>query len=233
MISKSAEKEKAIELRKSGKTYSEILKIVPVSKSSLSLWLQNVGLAKKQKHRLTEKKRLAGLRGGAARKRQRIEVSSDIISKAEKEIGAISDREFWLLGIMLYWGEGSKEKEYRPGSGVEFTNSDPFMLRYFITWLYKIFKLREGDIEVEIYIHEIYYHRIKLIKQYWSKVTGLSLGKFDKVYFKRHTIKTIRKNVGNMYNGNLRIRVKASSTMLRKITGWTKGIYENKGCGIV
>ncbi len=40
----SGEKEKAIALRKQGKTYSEILAKIPVAKSTLSLWLHDVGL---------------------------------------------------------------------------------------------------------------------------------------------------------------------------------------------
>mgnify|MGYP000140241659 CR=1 FL=1 len=40
---KSLEKEKAITMRKEGKTYSQILAVVPVAKSTLSLWLQDVG----------------------------------------------------------------------------------------------------------------------------------------------------------------------------------------------
>jgi hypothetical protein len=28
------------------------------------------------------------------------------------------------MGTVLYWAEGTKEKDYRPGTGIEFTNSD-------------------------------------------------------------------------------------------------------------
>lgn len=49
-------KEKAINLRKRGFSYSEILEQIPVAKSTLSSWLHSIGLSKKQKQRLTEKK---------------------------------------------------------------------------------------------------------------------------------------------------------------------------------
>ena len=55
MIEKREEKEKAIKLRKQGKTYSEILSVVPVAKSTLAIWLQSVSLGKKQKQRITKK----------------------------------------------------------------------------------------------------------------------------------------------------------------------------------
>jgi transposase len=63
MAVKVKEKEIAIELRRQGYSYSEILKRVPVAKSTLSLWLRSLGLAKQQKQRLTEK-RLAALKRG-------------------------------------------------------------------------------------------------------------------------------------------------------------------------
>lgn len=227
MIPKLSEKNKAIKLRKSGATYSEVLKEVSVAKSTLSLWLRDVGMSKAQKQIFTEKRRLAQLKGAKARKTQRIELSEKIFSQSEKEVGTITPREFWLIGVMLYWGEGSKEKEARPGSGMDFTNSDPYMLKLFVCWLFKIFKLTGDNLVFEIYIHKIYMGRIDQIKKYWSDSLGFPVSKFTRVYLKRHTIKTSRKNVGSVYNGNIRIRVRASSTMLRKITGWTRGIYKS------
>jgi transposase len=69
MLTKLKEKETAIELRKQGYSYSEILKKVPVAKSTLSLWLRSVGLAERQKQRLTEKKRKGQLKGAQTKKR--------------------------------------------------------------------------------------------------------------------------------------------------------------------
>ena len=60
MLAKLKEKQKAIKFRRKGLSYSEILKKIPVAKSTLSLWLRTVRLAKRQKQRLTEK-RLAAI----------------------------------------------------------------------------------------------------------------------------------------------------------------------------
>ena len=48
-------KEKAVKFRKQGLSYSEILKQIPVAKSTLSLWLKSVNLSNKQSQRLAEK----------------------------------------------------------------------------------------------------------------------------------------------------------------------------------
>ncbi len=46
---KLKEKKKARKLRKKGKSYSEILKKVKVSKSTLSVWLRDIKLTAEQK----------------------------------------------------------------------------------------------------------------------------------------------------------------------------------------
>ncbi len=220
--------QEAVRLRKKGKTYSEILAAVPVAKSTLSTWLRDVGLAKEQKQRLTLKRLEAGRRGGLARKSQRIKISEEIKSKAKKEIGVLNRKELWLIGIALYWGEGAKEKEHKPGSSINLMNSDPRMIQIFLSWLKDCCGVTRDRIRFEIYVHESHIRRIQEIQNYWAQVTGFSPKDFSKVYYKRHNPKTMRKNVGNLYQGILRVKVTASSSLLRKITGWTEGIVADR-----
>ncbi|HRH31281.1 MAG TPA: hypothetical protein PK950_01315 [Candidatus Paceibacterota bacterium] len=228
MLAKGFEKDKAIQLRKDGKTYSEILKAIPVAKSTLSLWLRKVGIAKEQVHQFSEKKRLSSLRGSKVRKDQRIQRQKSIIDIAKIEIGEITDRELFLIGIALYWAEGSKEKEWQPGSSAEFNNMDATMIRVFLAWLIRIVKVPKNMLVFEISLHENHQLRVPEVLGYWQKVTGFEQADLYKVYFKRNSVKTTnRRNTGaETYFGLLRIRVKQSSTLLRKITGWTSGIVE-------
>ncbi len=231
MVPKNKEKERAIILRSKGFSYNEILREIPVAKSTLSLWLRSVGLSKPQKQIISQKRRDAQVNASKARHDQRVSLQENIYVKSEKEIGELSKRELWLIGIALYWAEGSKEKEYRPGTGVIFSNSDPEMIRLFLGWLFICCGVEKDSIKFEIYIHGIYKNRFDETKRYWSKITDFSIDKFDTVYFKKHNIKTKRRNSGDLYNGLLRVKVRASSTLQRKIAGWTKGII--KYCGIV
>jgi hypothetical protein len=83
-------KKKAIHLRKRGKTYFEILRVIPVAKSTLSLWLREVGLSFPQKQRITEK-RIQGQRNAAlARRTDRIERQTKLIQTAKMDIDSIS-----------------------------------------------------------------------------------------------------------------------------------------------
>lgn len=226
---KLTSKEKAIKLRRRGYSYSEILKEIPVAKSTLSIWLKSVGLSREQKQRLTDKK-LAGMKKGwEARRRNRIEITGKIKEEARAQIGRLSKRELWLFGIALYGAEGNKEKER--GSLVIFGNSDRFLIKIFLKWLQDICYLPKNDIHFLIFLHETAKDRLPEIKKYWSEVTGFTIDHFQKVTWKRNRITSYRKNRGDNYFGLLRIIVKRSTNLNRKIQGWAEGVYNN--CGVV
>lgn len=224
MISKIKERKKAIALRRRGLPYSRILKEVPVAKSTLSLWFQSVHLSKKQKQRLTAARIEAGKRGGARRHLDRIERTNALIEQSAHTIGKVSNRELLLIGAMLYWAEGSKEKEYHPGSRTELGNSDPAMLRVFKKWLYEIANVKEDELKYEIYLHETCKDRVQDVRKYWSAQLRVPLQKMQTIYFKKNKLKTNRKNTGNGYYGLVKIRVRNSSSLNRLIQGWIKGI---------
>ncbi|KPJ55959.1 hypothetical protein AMJ49_06000 [Parcubacteria bacterium DG_74_2] len=226
---KLKEKEKAIKLRKKGHSYSQILEKIPVAKSTLSLWLRSVKLAKRQKQQLTQKKLAAAFRGAMKRREQRIDITKKIKNKARNEIGNISNRELWLIGIALYWGEGDKEKE--KSSLVALGNSDPYLIKIFLEWLQKICKIPKSEIHFRIYLHLIAKNKLKETQKYWSNITGFPIKDFQKITWKKHKINTNRKNIGKNYFGLLKVTVRKSINLNRKIAGWTEGIckkYNNK-----
>ena len=228
MISKTLEKETAIALRKQGKTYSEILKVVHVAKSTISLWFKEVGLSVPEKQRITEARIAASKRGGAAKRNQRIALQNKIRSLARSEIGVLSPRELFLVGVSLYWAEGNKEKEWRPGGRLGFSNMDPLMLSLFLRWLREIAKTPDDMIGFELYLHESHTPRLQEVLEYWANKLGFCAEEC-KIRFKKTKITaTNRRNTGENYFGVIRISVKQSSTLLRKIAGWSEGIADAK-----
>lgn len=230
-MSKEDLKQKAIKLRREGQTYSEILDVIPVAKSTLSLWLREVCLSKKQTQKITQKRIDGQKRGAQAQKNKRVNKQKEIIESAQYDIKSISNRELWLIGIALYWAEGSKSKEHNTSVGISFSNSDPNMIYIFIEWLRRCLGIDDKDIITSLYIHELHKHRTKDILDIWGKKINKPLSFFKYVYYKKNKIKTNRKNTGDLYIGLLRVNIKASSDLNRKITGWIKGICSN--CGLV
>ena len=225
-------REKAIELRLQGYTYSEILKVTPVSRSTLSLWLRSVGLSTRQKQRITELKLQSAKRGALIRKQERIRKTIQIKTIASNEITQLTRKELWILGTALYWAEGSKEKTGANNSGIIFSNSDLFMIRIFLLWLLEFLHIKQENIVFEIYIHESHKNRLEVVKKYWSDHCSFPLSKFDRIYFKKEKIRTVRKNKStDTYFGLLRVRVRKSTDLNRRIEGWIEGIIYH--CGVV
>ena len=231
MNEKTALKNQAIKMRKDGRTYSEILNTIKVAKSTLSLWLRDVGLSKVQKQKISSKKRLAQQKGALAQRNKRIKKMVAVINHAQNEIGKMSERELWFTGIALYWAEGSKQRDSSPGARVSFSNSDPKMILLFMKWLEICAKIPLEDISADLYIHESHKANIDTIINKWSQLLHVSKSFIKSFYYKKNKINTKRKNTGVLYIGLLRVNIRASSELNRKITGWISGI--NKNWGIV
>jgi hypothetical protein len=127
---------------------------------------------------------------------------------------------------MLYWAEGSKEKEYQPGRTVQFTNTDPDMIRLFILWLKAIYHKTFADLTIDLCIHDLQRERTEEIAAFWINALGGSPDMIAHIYYKKGNPKTLRKNVGASYHGTLRVTVRSSSTLNRQIAGWTKGVID-------
>lgn len=231
MVSKTKEKELAIQLRKQGKSYSEIRRIIPVAKSTLSIWFREIHLSKRQEQKITIKRIEAQKRGAEARRTQRITRSSQIKELAKQDIKDISKKELFLIGIALYWAEGTKEKEYRPNTIVAFSNSDPNMIALFKKWLTESIGINKKNLIYELYLHKTADR--KIITKFWKKILDIEI-KEIRVYFKKAiNNSTNRHNRGEKYFGTLRIKVRKSVDLTRKIDGWVRAILLRENCQIV
>ncbi len=215
-------------LRQTGASYSEILKEVPVSKSTLSLWLKDIKLSEEQQLKIMSKQIQGVNFGGLKKKEERIRKTKEIVSKAKIDIGLLNKKHLFIIGVALYWGEGAKQKETNVSQRVCFSSSNGQMVKIFLLWLDKICQVTRDKLIFDLYIHEN--ANINQAVLFW--VETLNISKFAlRVRLKKHLIKTIRKNIGNNYHGQLRITVRESTDLNRKISGWIDGVCQQ--CGIV
>lgn len=190
-------KNKAIKLRSQGYSIKEIAKILNIAVGTSSLWLKDVKLDKKATSRLKKRRILGQYRASQTRRRKSQQLQIAINKQAKKDISKINlnKETLVLLCSLLFWGEGSKTRQY-----ISFINSDPKMINVFITLLRQTYKLDESRFRALIHIHQ--YHDEKNLKDYWSKITDIPLSQFSKSYKKPNTGKRKREN----YKGSLRIR---------------------------
>jgi hypothetical protein len=146
--------------------------------------------------------------------------------KGRSDIGRLSDRELFLIGIALYWAEGTKPKEHRPSAQVEFANSDGNMISLFLKWLQLTQGVENSEIQPVLHIHKNRISDVQTIKAYWSEVTQLPQSAFNRVVVKQHNPRTRRKNVDENYHGLLALRVRRSTMLNRRIQGLTYAMIE-------
>ena len=215
-------------MRRKGKTYAEIMSRIPVAKSTLSEWFKSVELATPQKQRITKARIAGALRGAQARKTSRLAEVAQEMEAGLEDVREITERELWLIGTALYWAEGSKQNERSPSEGLAFGNSDYRMLAVYLEWL-RALKIPEQRITFELYVHRDRKKDSEVFQKWWVTKLGISPARLTRVYLKNGNPKTNRQNVGDLYHGLLRIKVKTSTTLNRRIQGWVAGIVTEVG----
>ena len=213
-IKKNNPKDFAIELRKGGYSYSEIKKFCPVPKSTLSYWFRNIKLSEPQLARLKKKRTEAAQRGSKSKTLKTFKAIEEIQKTSAKDIGKISKRELWLMGVVLYWRERLLNKNDSDlKKGVRFTSSDPQLIKLFLKWLEDVGGIKKEEINFDIYIGKNKRDILNEAVNSWADITGFSEDNFSRYYVLKKSKRSL-----------LRIRVKASSMLARQISGWVNGI---------
>ncbi len=200
----------AIKLRLKGLSYKQILEQVKVSKSSLTLWLQNVELTPNQQAKILKRMDLGRLKSIETKKKKRIILTNEIIRAAKREFTEFLENPLFLIGLSLYWAEGDKHK----GERVKFTNSDPQLVALMMRWFREVCGVKEEKFRIALHTHTLLMN--SEVKNFWHKLTKIPLKQFNKVYIKQTTLRQ-RRNV--LYNGTCGVVV-GDRALFRRITGW-------------
>lgn len=132
--------------------------------------------------------------------------------------GNINERDLLILGIGLYWAEGSKKET---GSGFNFINSDPQMIKIVYDWLLQIMDIPKNQIIINLVINISHKEREGEILNFWSNLLNFKLVDFGNTIFIKAPHRRRYNNHSN-YFGMIRIKVKSSSWLRRRILGMIK-----------
>jgi len=112
-MAKSEERLLARTLRKQGLSVIVIAKKLHVSKSTASLWTKDISLSFEQLEQLRRRTIKGAEKGrllGAERQRQdRLQRIIDGNVYGRNNIRLLTEKEFFVSGIALYWAEGNKK----------------------------------------------------------------------------------------------------------------------------
>ncbi|MCG7209935.1 helix-turn-helix domain-containing protein [Streptomyces arenae] len=211
---------RARELRLQGWTYDQIQVELGCSKSSISLWVRDLPTPERRKRTREEASAIAK-RGWEATLRLRDEERHQTKLLAAQEIGQMADRELFLVGVGLYWAEGSKSKPYRRQERVTFVNSDPDMISLYLAWL-RLLDVKPERLKFAVHIHET--ADVAAAEEFWANHVCTERTAFLKTTIKKHNPSTNRKNIDENYYGCLRIDVRGGADLYRRIEGWWSGM---------
>ena len=171
-------KAEAIRMREGGATYTEIKEQLRVSKSTLSLWLRGMPLSKERMDQVRGKNPLRIERYRETRRIQKQARLDSVRNVAAKRLGTLSDREIFLAGLFLYWGEGGKTKD----TSVILSNTDPSMLVFYIKWLQTL-GVSKDRLKIRINLYSDMDKKKEFT--YWSKILAIPISQFRKPYMKK------------------------------------------------
>lgn len=211
-MARKKDKEKALQLRRRGKSYSQIKEVLNVSKSTLSYWLQNYPLPPERVRELRDwsEKRIENYR--ETRRKQREARFDQVYKEQEKLILPLLKRSLFVAGLFLYWGEGTKARK----GGLEMSNTDPAVARFFIRWLKEIFNIKKNILSIALHLYSDM--DIKKEIRFWSKTLSVPEKQFTKPYIKK-TRETDIKRKGVFGHGTCCVRVNRARLAEKVLAG--------------
>jgi len=215
-------REKAINYRKRGYSYGMISKELGIAKGTLSNWLQKVPYTpnKEVLRRIGE----ARMKMAETKRKQMLDNIQTMKQLAKKEIGKLSNRDLFLLGIGLYLGDGEKAYE-----NIRITNSDPKIIKIAMRWFQEIcgFKTKNFIPSVHLYPD----NNIEESLNYWSRITGIPKKQFNKTQIDRRSNKSERKK-RKLPHGTFHLKTKSfgekefGKSLHRRIMGWIEAVED-------
>jgi len=183
-------KEKAVNLRKRGKSIREVEFELGIPRSTLSGWFKHVALSefsikrlRKRSHEALVKARILAVQWHNKQKALRL---IDAENNARTELAKVNIRDRSIINLafaMLYLGEGAKKK---PETSLG--NSDPLILKLFVSILTKYYGIDSRKIRCSLHLRAD--QNENEMKKYWASQLKLHLSNFTAVSKDKRTIGT-------------------------------------------
>ena len=209
-------KEQAISLRQSGHSYNFISDKLKVSKSTLSDWLSKVSYVPNQEtiDRIGKARAASGL----IKSKLKLESIAMARKEAMDNLGALTMRDLFMLGIGLYIGEGSKTQ-----NSIRVINSNPKIIKLMLRWFKEVCKLTNDNFKIRLHLYPD--NDVKKCIKFWAQEIDISTRQFQKSQidfrkgkkmFKRGKLPYGTAHLSIVSNGEKRFGV----YLARKIDAW-------------
>ena len=208
MVRDEEKYKQAVEFRKRGFTYSEIAKIVGISKSTASAWLSKKAFSKRVAKDNAERaarenvKRIGLL--NKARKSERTARYAEAIHSAETEFKHYKSNPLFIAGLMLYLADGDQKNSSR----IRISSTNAQLHRIFISFTQEFLGVPACDTTFYVALYEGM-NETKEMK-WWSRCIKLSVSHFGKTQFinRKSTDAILHHGSGNTIVGSTVLKIK-------------------------
>ena len=214
-------KQQALEFRKKGYSYTYIHEKTKLSKSTLSHLLRSVPYTPNAFTKKTIGS--ARVQSGVHKANSKRQSIATARKRAVEDIGQLSHRDLFMLGIGIYIGEGSKTQNI-----VRVVNADARVICLFIKWLTSLgYDINNLAIRIHLYQDS----DVVAAETYWAKQTGLKSAQFQKACIDTRQQKN-RKRSGTHLYGTAHVTVRAVGNkqfgvgFSRLIGAWMEKVLE-------
>lgn len=219
------EKNRAISLRKQGKSYSQIQETLDIAKSTLSYWLRDIVLSNEAQQKIAKRASATSTKVLVERNKEQTAIAAErallVREEGKKEAVRYMDDPLFVTGVSLYWAEGYK----RGASGskwkcVDFTNADPEMVRVMMGFFRKFCSVEESRFKVQLIAHPNV--DMGAAVDYWASLTKIPESQFIKTCTSL-SVRSGQKRANSLTYGTVHIRVYDVKLFFR-IIGWIDGL---------
>lgn len=149
-------------------TYKRIARVLSVSPASAFAWTRDIALTPEQvaRNRVHEADpAVIAARAATWRRKNR---ERRLAFQDEGRVRARTADPLHQAGCMLYWAEGTKERNC-----AKLANSDPHMVRFFVRFLRECFRVRNEHLSLRLNVYLGNDLALGDIEAYWLEVLGL------------------------------------------------------------
>ncbi len=202
------DKETILALRREGKSYREIMELVPISKSTLCAWfrphpdLELIKQCKIEGASLANSERMQKMQAATALKwKNYYDLAKD---EARVEFKENRSEELFIAGVCLYWGEGDKNIK----CPIRIANTEAPVVRIFAHFMQRYGGARQENLHVSLVLYPDLDQ--EECEAYWSRELSIDRMRFHKsqIIQGRHKTKRLAYGVGTVVLSNSYVKIK-------------------------
>ena len=142
---------------------------------------------------------------------KRLNRLKQVLDKQLKELLPLSDKELFLAGVFLYWGEGAKKHGI-----ISISNTDPRVVRFALYWMTESLNIPKVKIGVNLHLYKDM--DIEETINFWSTILDIPKNQFRKPYIKKTnreglTYKSFGYGTCRLYAGSVELSEKIAMSI--------------------